>query len=82
MGSPVYIQIHNQLRENIESGKWKVGQKIPAERELAASFDVSRMTLRQAIQALVDEGILERRVGSGTVVANRPGENVRGDQFY
>lgn len=71
MGSPVYIKIHNQLRENIESGRWTVGQKIPAERELAASFDVSRMTLRQAIQALVDEGILERRVGSGTFVANR-----------
>lgn len=71
MGSPVYIQIHNQLRANIEDGKWKVGQKIPAERELAASFNVSRMTLRQAIQALVDEGILERRVGSGTFVANR-----------
>ena len=30
MGSPVYIQIHNQLRENIENGHWKVGQKIPA----------------------------------------------------
>ncbi|KRL28505.1 GntR family transcriptional regulator [Limosilactobacillus frumenti DSM 13145] len=71
MSSPVYIQIHNQLRENIEDGKWKVGEKIPAERELAAHFDVSRMTLRQAIQALVDEGILERRVGSGTFVANR-----------
>lgn len=71
MGSPVYIQIHNQLRENIENGKWKVGQKIPAERELAADFNVSRMTLRQAIQALVDEGILERRVGAGTFVANR-----------
>lgn len=71
MSSPVYIQIHNQLRENIEDGKWKVGEKIPAERELAADFDVSRMTLRQAIQALVDEGILERRVGSGTFVANR-----------
>jgi len=63
MGSPVYIQIHNQLRENIENGHWKVGQKIPAERELAAEFGVSRMTLRQAIQTLVDEGVLERRVG-------------------
>ena len=71
MGSPVYIQIHNQLRENIENDKWRVGQKIPAERELASQFNVSRMTLRQAIQALVDEGILERRVGSGTFVANR-----------
>lgn len=71
MGSPVYIQIHNQLRENIENGHWKVGQKIPAERELAAEFGVSRMTLRQAIQTLVDEGVLERRVGSGTFVASR-----------
>ncbi|WP_076460679.1 GntR family transcriptional regulator [Limosilactobacillus caccae] len=71
MSSPVYIQIHNQLRKNIEDSKWKVGEKIPAERELAAEFNVSRMTLRQAIQALVDEGILERRVGSGTFVANR-----------
>ena len=38
MGSPVYIQIHNQLRENIEGGKWQVGEKIPAERELAAEL--------------------------------------------
>lgn len=71
MSSPVYIKIHNQLRENIEDGKWKVGEKIPAERELARYFKVSRMTLRQAIQELVDEGILERRVGAGTFVANR-----------
>lgn len=71
MSSPVYIKIHNQLRENIEDGKWKIGEKIPAERELAGQFSVSRMTLRQAIQELVDEGILERQVGSGTFVANR-----------
>ena len=71
MGSPVYIKIHNELRENIEAGKWQIGEKIPAERELAAEFGVSRMTLRQAIQTLVDDGILERRVGAGTYVANR-----------
>lgn len=70
MGSPVYIQIHNELRKSIEDGKWKVGSKIPAERELATQFGVSRMTLRQAIQTLVDEGVLERRVGSGTFVAS------------
>ncbi|MEE6715310.1 GntR family transcriptional regulator [Schleiferilactobacillus harbinensis] len=71
MESPVYIQIHNQLKRDVEAGKWKVGDRIPAERELALQFDVSRMTLRQAIQTLVDEGILERRVGSGTYVANQ-----------
>ncbi|WP_461240747.1 GntR family transcriptional regulator [Paucilactobacillus sp. N302-9] len=71
MASPVYIQIHNEIRKEIEEGKWKIGAKIPAERELATQFEVSRMTLRQAIQTLVDEGILERHVGSGTFVANR-----------
>lgn len=69
MGSPIYIRIHNSIKESIEEGKWKVGERIPAERELAEKFGVSRMTLRQAVQTLVDEGILERRVGAGTFVA-------------
>ncbi|WP_290033531.1 GntR family transcriptional regulator [Ligilactobacillus cholophilus] len=71
MGSPIYIRIHNSIKESIENGKWQVGERIPAERELAIEFGVSRMTLRQAIQTLVDEGILERRVGSGTFVARK-----------
>lgn len=71
MSSPIYIQIHNKIKQTIESGKWKVGDRIPAERELAVQFGVSRMTLRQAIQTLVDEGILERHVGSGTFVARQ-----------
>lgn len=71
MSSPIYIRIHNELQANIENGQWSVGEKIPAERALAKQFNVSRMTLREAIQTLVDEGILERRVGSGTYVANR-----------
>ena len=54
MVSPVYIQIHNQIKKDIEAGKWKIGEKIPSERELAENFSVSRMTLRQAIQTLVD----------------------------
>ncbi len=71
MGLPIYIQIHNDIKRNIEADKWKVGDRIPSERELSTEFGVSRMTLRQAIQTLVDEGILERRVGSGTFVANQ-----------
>lgn len=71
MDVPVYIQIHNAIRADIEAGKWRVGDRIPSERDLAVTFKVSRMTLRQAIQTLVDEGILERRVGSGTYVANQ-----------
>lgn len=71
MGLPIYIQIHNEIKRNIEANKWKIGDRIPSERELSTDFGVSRMTLRQAIQTLVDEGILERRVGSGTFVANQ-----------
>lgn len=71
MQSPVYIQIHNRIKRDIEDGRWQVGDRIPAERELAVTFSVSRMTLRQAVQTLVDEGILERRVGAGTFVASQ-----------
>ncbi|AYF92920.1 GntR family transcriptional regulator [Apilactobacillus bombintestini] len=70
MTLPVYIQIHNEIKKKIENGQWKLGSRIPSERQFAAEFGVSRMTLRQAIQTLVDEGILDRRVGSGTYISN------------
>ncbi|MGR3741262.1 GntR family transcriptional regulator [Companilactobacillus sp. DQM5] len=70
MNVPVYIQIHNQIKKEVESGKWKIGERIPSERSLSQTFHVSRMTLRQAVQTLVDEGILQRKVGSGTYVAS------------
>ena len=66
MGSPIYIQIHNKIKQEIEANRWAVGDRIPSERDLAVQFGVSRMTLRQAIQTLVEEGILERHIGSGT----------------
>lgn len=68
---PVYIQIHDQIKTEIEKGKWKIGDRLPSERELSVQFNVSRMTLRQAIQTLADEGILERKIGSGTYVARK-----------
>ncbi|QEA33182.1 GntR family transcriptional regulator [Leuconostoc carnosum] len=74
MGKPIiprYIQIHNQIKSRVEAGEWQAQERLPAERELADEFDVSRMTLRQAIQTLVDEGLLERKVGSGTYVAEQ-----------
>lgn len=73
MGSklPVYLKIHDQIKKEIEEGKWHVGDRLPSERELSETFNVSRMTLRQAIQTLADEGILERKIGSGTYVARK-----------
>ncbi|MGM0217916.1 GntR family transcriptional regulator [Enterococcus sp. AZ126] len=68
---PVYIQIHDKIKNDIEHGVWKIGDRLPSERELSTQFNVSRMTLRQAIQTLADEGILERKIGSGTYVARK-----------
>lgn len=71
MEEPTYIKIHNQIKRDVENHVYKVGDRIPAERQLAVKFGVSRMTLRQAIKTLEEEGILERRLGSGTYVASQ-----------
>lgn len=71
MEEPIYIKIHNQIKRDVENHVYKVGDRIPAERQLAVKFGVSRMTLRQAIKTLEEEGILERRLGSGTYVASQ-----------
>ena len=62
---PAYMKIHDQIKKDIDEGSWKIGERLPSERDLAEEFAVSRMTLRQAISLLVEEGVLERRVGSG-----------------
>lgn len=59
---PAYIQIHDQIKSEIDQKIWKIGERLPSERDLAEKFQVSRMTLRQAITLLVEEGVLERRV--------------------
>jgi GntR family transcriptional regulator len=80
---PLYIKIHDDIRKWIDKGRWKVGERLPSERELSEIFGVSRMTLRQAVTQLVDEGILERRVGSGTYVASeRVREKMRGTTSF
>lgn len=68
---PAYIRIHDAIKQKIDQEFWKVGQRLPSERDLSETYHVSRMTLRQAISILVDEGILERKIGSGTFVARQ-----------
>lgn len=80
---PAYISIHDSIKKDIENGIWKVGDRLPSERDLAVQFSVSRMTLRQAVSLLVEEGVLERRVGSGTYVAShRVQEKMRGTTSF
>jgi GntR family transcriptional regulator len=68
---PKYLRIHAELRDRITSGQWSAGTSLPAQRDLAAEFGVSIMTLRQALQLLADDGLIAARHGSGTYVAAR-----------
>lgn len=78
-----YITIHDKIKEEIDDHIWKIGERLPSERDLAERFNVSRMTLRQAITMLVEEGMLERKVGSGTYVAStRVQEKMRGTTSF
>lgn len=66
---PVYHQIARQLKALIEDESLENGDLIPSERELCDTFGVSRMTVRQAIDVLVNEGALVRQKGKGTFVS-------------
>lgn len=66
---PLYIQIKDYIRFNIENGVFGVDQKIPSERQLAAQFGVNRLTVSRAINELTQDGLVYSRVGKGTFVA-------------
>ncbi len=66
---PLYLQIQEYLAELIFSGRVAPDSKLPSERDLSEELGVSRMTVRRAITELVNDGLLERRHGSGTYVA-------------
>ena len=68
---PVYYPLKNDFIKKIASGVWKAGECISSERELCEIYDVSRMTIRQAIGELVQEGILTRKKGKGTFVCEQ-----------
>jgi DNA-binding GntR family transcriptional regulator len=72
--TPLYQQIAGVFQERIRSGQWPRRYKLKAESDLAEQFGVSRGTMRQALQALVEEGLLTQVQGRGTFVATEAGE--------
>src|SRR3954453_2258967 len=68
---PKYLRIHRDLSDRITSGQWPAGRPLPSQQQLAAEFGVSVMTLRQALQLLADDGLVQTRHGAGTFVAAR-----------
>jgi len=67
---PRYSEIEDVLREEIQSGHYKLGSRLPTEHELCDRFAVSRFTIRQALSRLREAGVLEARPGVGTIVVS------------
>ena len=65
---PLHAEVAELLRRQILSGNSKAGEKLPGLNELSEKFGVARMTIRQAMDALEDEGLIERYAGKGTFV--------------
>ncbi|WP_066055069.1 GntR family transcriptional regulator [Robertmurraya korlensis] len=68
---PIYYQLEELIKDQIEKGDLKPGDALPPEREYAETYQISRMTVRQAFTKLVNDGYLYRLQGKGTFVAER-----------
>lgn len=66
---PLYYQLAESLRAKITTGEYAVGDQLPSERELMSIYDISRNTVRDAIDVLAQDGLVERDHGRGTFVA-------------
>lgn len=69
---PLADAVRNELHQLILNGAFPAGARLPSEPDLCERYNVSRITLREAVQGLVQEGYLVRRQGSGTYVTRRP----------
>lgn len=67
--SPLYRQLIRKIRSDIAGGVYPVNSRIPSEQELCDTYNVSRVTVRKALQELSQEGILRRHQGKGTFVS-------------
>ncbi len=71
--APLYVQIQDFVREGIRSQRFKSGDRLPSETEIARRFATTRATVARALQQLTYEGLISRRVGSGTYVGGDGG---------
>lgn len=69
--TPLHSQMEDLIRQNLAEGIWNHGDMIPSENELSRQFGVSRMTVRNVITKLVQEGLLFRIPGKGTYVSEQ-----------
>lgn len=67
---PLYKQIQQYFLDNIQQGKWQPNEKIPSENELSTKFNVSRITIKKALEDLVEQGIIYRIQGKGSFLSS------------
>lgn len=68
---PIYLQLRENIRNKIEEGEYQPGTAIPSENTLAKTFGINRITIRNAVDALVNEGLLKRVQGKGVFVVGQ-----------
>jgi len=74
--SKVYEEIVAKIKDMVEKGRFKAGDQLPVERELAEVFRVSRSSVREALRSLESQGFIESRQGDGTYIARQPAESL------
>lgn len=83
MATPIYKIIENEIKSKITQGELKSGDLVPSENELKDQYSVSRMTVRQALNNLVNDGYLYRHKGKGTFISLRKIEkNIHGVRSF
>src|SRR5690554_2935164 len=83
MSEPIYMTIQNDIKKDINDGVFQIGDLVPSENELKDKYNVSRMTVRQALNNLVNDGYLYRHKGKGTFISERKIEkNIHGVRSF
>jgi len=72
----VYEEIVAKIKDMVEKGRFKSGDQLPVERELAEVFRVSRSSVREALRSLESQGFIESRQGDGTYIARQPVDSI------
>lgn len=72
---PLYLRLQRAVRQAVVDGRLAPDDALPPERSLADALNISRVTVRKAVEGLVEEGLLVRRQGAGTFVASRVEKN-------
>ncbi len=78
INTPLYFKIEMELRKKIMDGEYSSGQLLPSERELVQQYEVSRLTVREAINRLVAQGLVKKKQGKGTYVSKSTTDHMVG----